>query len=101
MCQFFCSMWVPSFLSPDRNRVNVVRMIHIADPTITMRGIHTTIVTALDQRISTRFTISGMDLAATADYIRHHLKFAGRSDTLFPTTPSPRSTRPPAATPGR
>ena len=41
------------------------------------------ILAALDQRISTRYTITGMSFADTADYISHHLKFAGRSDTLF------------------
>ncbi|BAS09275.1 protein involved in defense response [Arthrobacter sp. Hiyo4] len=41
------------------------------------------VLAALDQRISTRFAITGMDPVNTADYIRHHLKFAGRSDTLF------------------
>ena len=38
---------------------------------------------ARDQRISTRYTITGIGATDTADYIRHHLKFAGRSDPLF------------------
>jgi type II secretory pathway predicted ATPase ExeA len=38
---------------------------------------------ALDQRIALRYTLAGMNLEATAGYIRHHLKLAGRSDTLF------------------
>ena len=38
---------------------------------------------ALDQRIALRYTLPGMDLEATASYIRHHLGLAGRSDPLF------------------
>jgi len=38
---------------------------------------------ALDQRIALRYTITGMTPDETASYIRHHLKLAGRSDTLF------------------
>jgi hypothetical protein len=38
---------------------------------------------ALDQRIAVRYQIGGMSAADTTDYIRHHCKFAGRSDTLF------------------
>ena len=38
---------------------------------------------ALDQRIALRCTIDGMDLKETGEYIAHHIKLAGRSDTLF------------------
>jgi len=38
---------------------------------------------ALDQRIAIRYTLSGMERDETANYIGHHLKLAGRSDTLF------------------
>ena len=38
---------------------------------------------ALDQRISVRCTLTGMTDQETADYLTHHLKIAGRSDTLF------------------
>ena len=38
---------------------------------------------ALDQRIALRCTIDGMDRKETGDYIAHHVKLAGRSDTLF------------------
>lgn len=38
---------------------------------------------ALDQRIATRFTLTPMDLAESAAYLRHHLQLAGRSDPLF------------------
>ena len=38
---------------------------------------------ALDQRIAVRYSIAGMSGTDTADYIGHHCKIAGRSDTLF------------------
>ena len=38
---------------------------------------------ALDQRITLRYTMNGMTDTETADYVTHHLKLAGRSDTLF------------------
>jgi type II secretory pathway predicted ATPase ExeA len=38
---------------------------------------------ALDQRITLRYALPPMGPADTADYIAHHLKLAGRSDTLF------------------
>ncbi len=41
------------------------------------------VLAALDQRIAVRYTITGMSAPDTADYIRHHCKIVGRSDTLF------------------
>jgi type II secretory pathway predicted ATPase ExeA len=38
---------------------------------------------ALDQRIALRYAINGMNDKDTASYVGHHLKLAGRSDTLF------------------
>ena len=38
---------------------------------------------ALDQRIALRFAMPPMTPAETAAYIAHHLKLAGRADTLF------------------
>jgi type II secretory pathway predicted ATPase ExeA len=38
---------------------------------------------ALDQRIALRYSMTGMDGPETADYVTHHLKLAGRADTLF------------------
>jgi type II secretory pathway predicted ATPase ExeA len=38
---------------------------------------------ALDQRIALRCTIDGMDRKETGEYIAHHVKLAGRTDTLF------------------
>jgi type II secretory pathway predicted ATPase ExeA len=38
---------------------------------------------ALEQRITVRRHMTGMTSEETADYIRHHLRLAGRSDPLF------------------
>ena len=38
---------------------------------------------ALDQRISLRYAMAGMQADETKTYLVHHLKLAGRSDTLF------------------
>ena len=41
------------------------------------------VLAALDQRIGIRYTLSGMQPEETGNYINHHLKIAGRADTLF------------------
>jgi type II secretory pathway predicted ATPase ExeA len=38
---------------------------------------------ALDQRIALRYAMTGMSDTETCSYVSHHLKLAGRSDTLF------------------
>ena len=38
---------------------------------------------ALDQRIALRYSMTGMEPPETRDYLIHHLKLAGRADTLF------------------
>jgi type II secretory pathway predicted ATPase ExeA len=38
---------------------------------------------ALDQRIALRYHLDGMNLGETVSYLAHHLKLAGRSDTIF------------------
>lgn len=57
-------------------------LLLVGQPTL-RRRLKLAVMSALDQRISSRVTINGMDLADTAAYIRHHLAFAGRADTLF------------------
>jgi type II secretory pathway predicted ATPase ExeA len=54
----------------------------IGQPTL-RRRIKLGTLAALDQRIALRYHLDGMDLAETASYLTHHLKLAGRSDTLF------------------
>ena len=57
-------------------------MLLVGQPTL-RRRLKLAVLAALDQRISTRYTITGMSTKDTSDYVRHHLKFAGRSDPLF------------------
>ena len=38
---------------------------------------------ALDQRIALRYAMNGMTDSETSSYVSHHLKLAGRADTLF------------------
>jgi type II secretory pathway predicted ATPase ExeA len=38
---------------------------------------------ALDQRVALRYALAPMTPAETADYVKHHLALAGRTDTLF------------------
>lgn len=47
------------------------------------RQLHQGMMAALDQRITLRVHIEGMDLAEVLAYIRHHLGLAGRTDPLF------------------
>lgn len=54
----------------------------IGQPTL-RRRIKLGILAALDQRIAVRYHLDGMTAEETADYLRHHLALAGRSDTLF------------------
>ena len=54
----------------------------VGQPTLRQR-LRLGVLAALDQRISVRCTLTGMTDQETADYITHHLKIAGRSDTLF------------------
>jgi type II secretory pathway predicted ATPase ExeA len=54
----------------------------IGQPTL-RRRIKLGTFAALDQRISLRYTMPGLTRDETTTYITHHLKLAGRSDTLF------------------
>ena len=54
----------------------------VGQPTL-RRRIRLGAFAALDQRIALRYSMTGMDASETADYVTHHLKLAGRSDTLF------------------
>ena len=57
-------------------------LLLIGQPTL-RRRLKLAVLAALDQRIGTRCTIAGMSKTDTADYIKGHLEYAGRSDTLF------------------
>jgi type II secretory pathway predicted ATPase ExeA len=53
----------------------------VGQPTLAQR-LAQGVFAALDQRISVRFSIPGMDLAESVAYLRHHLALAGRTDPL-------------------
>lgn len=57
-------------------------VILIGQPTL-RRRLHQGTMAALDQRITLRVHMEGMDLAETLAYLRHHLSHAGRADPLF------------------
>jgi type II secretory pathway predicted ATPase ExeA len=54
----------------------------VGQPTL-RRRIRLGAFAALDQRVALRYSMTGMELTETAGYVAHHLKIAGRSDTLF------------------
>ena len=54
----------------------------VGQPTL-RRRIRLGAFAALDQRVALRYSMTGMDKDETAGYVAHHLKLAGRSDTLF------------------
>ena len=54
----------------------------VGQPTL-RRRIRLGAFAALDQRVALRYSMTGMELTETAGYIAHHLKIAGRADTLF------------------
>jgi type II secretory pathway predicted ATPase ExeA len=54
----------------------------IGQPTLRQR-LRLGVLAALDQRITVRYALAGMNPKETGDYITHHVKIAGRSDTLF------------------
>ena len=54
----------------------------VGQPTL-RRRIKLGMFAALDQRIALRYAMPGMTLQETSHYIQHHLKIAGRPDTLF------------------
>lgn len=56
--------------------------ILIGQPTLRAR-LRLGVLAALDQRIAIRYTLAGMQRDETGEYIAHHLKIAGRTDTLF------------------
>ncbi|HET8601199.1 MAG TPA: AAA family ATPase [Segeticoccus sp.] len=54
----------------------------IGQPTLRQR-LRLGVLAALDQRIAVRYALAGMSPTETGAYITHHLKLAGRADTLF------------------
>lgn len=54
----------------------------VGQPTL-RRRIRLGAFAALDQRVALRYSMTGMDQSETSSYVTHHLKIAGRADTLF------------------
>jgi type II secretory pathway predicted ATPase ExeA len=50
----------------------------------TLRQLRLGVFAGLDQRIATRYQLAPMDLAESAQYLRHHLALVGRTDPLIP-----------------
>jgi len=58
--------------------------ILLGQPTLRQR-MRLGLLAALDQRIGMRYAMPPMSNQETSDYIHHHIKLAGRADTLFTT----------------
>ncbi len=54
----------------------------VGQPTL-RRRLRQGALAAVDQRVTLRVHLEGMDLPETGAYVKHHLSLAGRSDTLF------------------
>jgi type II secretory pathway predicted ATPase ExeA len=54
----------------------------VGQPTL-RRTMKLAVLAALEQRTALRYTMPGMTPTETASYVKHHLKLAGRTDTLF------------------
>jgi type II secretory pathway predicted ATPase ExeA len=54
----------------------------VGQPTLRQR-MRLGVLAALDQRIGMRYTMPAMSTQETVDYVNHHTKLAGRTDTLF------------------
>jgi type II secretory pathway predicted ATPase ExeA len=57
-------------------------LVLVGQPTLRQR-LRLGVFAALDQRVALRYAIPPMTHPDTATYIAHHLKLAGRTDTLF------------------
>jgi len=66
----------------EMDSVNPFALLLVGQPTLN-RQLRLGVFAALDQRISTRYQIAPMDLAESAQYLRHHLALVGRKDQLF------------------
>jgi type II secretory pathway predicted ATPase ExeA len=66
----------------DMDSRSPLAVILIGQPTL-RRQIKLGTFAALDQRITVRAALEGMSKDETTSYITHHLRFAGRADTLF------------------
>ena len=54
----------------------------VGQPTL-RRTMKLAVLAALEQRVALRYTMPPMTSQETTSYVTHHLKLAGRADTLF------------------
>ena len=66
----------------DMDTTSSFAVILIGQPTL-RRRLKLAVLSALDQRITTRYTIPAMTIPETKTYLAAHLKAAGRSDQIF------------------
>jgi type II secretory pathway predicted ATPase ExeA len=66
----------------DMDSASPFALILVGQPTLRQR-LRLGAFAALDQRVALRYALPPLTQADTADYIAHHVKLAGRSDTLF------------------
>jgi len=66
----------------EMDSTNPFALVLVGQPTLRHR-LRLGAFVALDQRVALRYAIPPMTEPDTADYITHHLKLAGRADTLF------------------
>ena len=68
--------------SADMDSTSPFALVLVGQPTLRQR-LRLGAFAALDQRIALRYAIPPMTQPDTGEYLAHHLKLAGRSDTLF------------------
>jgi type II secretory pathway predicted ATPase ExeA len=66
----------------DMDSTNPFALVMAGQPTLRQR-LRLGAFAALDQRVALRYALPPLSQPDTAEYIAHHLKLAGRSDTLF------------------
>ncbi len=66
----------------DMDYTSPFALVLVGQPTLRQR-LRLSAFAALDQRVALRYAIPPMTRPDTVDYLAHHLKLAGRADTLF------------------
>jgi type II secretory pathway predicted ATPase ExeA len=66
----------------DMDATSTFSLILVAQPTL-RRRLKMAVLSALDQRTATRYTMTGMTTQETTKYVETHLAWAGRTDRLF------------------
>jgi type II secretory pathway predicted ATPase ExeA len=66
----------------DMDTSSMFALVLAGQPTL-RRRLRMAVLSALDQRVATRYTMGGMTPAETTVYVQTHLAWAGRTDRLF------------------